>query len=189
MWPLMAIAAVLVLPTYRSCGEGKMESAAQYAAHSAFDAFWVLPVFVCAAALGLLTVRAVRRKELDVGTRRMGLLAIGLFGGSLLGFGGLMLSSGGFEWPWAAAAGAGVTAAVVLMRSARGRKPWQIWEHQLGAYTLMAAATAPTIFLTGDVLTRNLDNLGVGAFVFLGAQLALWVILAPAIFRAHRPSA
>lgn len=182
MWPLMAIVSVLVLPTYRACSDDKMESAAEYAAHNATNAFWVLPVFVCAAVLALLTFRAARRKELDVGTRRMGLLSVGLFGGALV-------AAHAVEWVLLASAAVAFGAAVALTRSARGLKPWQIWEHQLGAYTLLAAATGPTIFLSSDLIRGGFDHLGVGAYVFLAAQLALWVILTPAIVRAHRPSA
>lgn len=184
VWPLSFIAAVFVLPTYSSCSEGLVSPAA-YASRDWYSSSWVVPVFACAAVLALLTARALRRGEVDLGTRRLGLVAVTAFAMATVGFAISVAARHSFEWPWLAAATVATTLAAVLVRQARGMSPWRIWERLLAAYVLIATVTGPTVLLGGDAIKLRFSNFGPGAYLYLASLLALCGILASTLVRAR----
>ncbi len=137
--PLSVIAAVFVLPTYRSCATAPFESPASFATGSVFGALWIAPVFLAAAFFAVLTARALISREVDRRARRLGLGALAVVGLTSITSSTIML--GDQNWvdlvllcgSMAAALGA-----AALVRRARGRTPWEIWEHLLAAFAVVA---------------------------------------------------
>jgi hypothetical protein len=181
--PLGLLAAVFFIPSYRGCADERFQSPAHFASDLGLAA-WIVPVFLCAGLLALLTARALRRGEVDRFTRRTGLAAVAAFALSEVAIGVAWTASSASEWPWLATwLGTSATAAL-LVRGARGLRPWQIWEHLLAGFTVLAAASGPAFFLGGELL-RDKCDLGPGGYVFDAALVALAGIAAVAVVRAH----
>ena len=187
MVPLGVIAAVFVLPTYASCG-GELHSPAYYASDGLFPAVWIAPVFLFAGLFAALTALALRRGQVDRVSRRLGLAALAALALSTVGVGAFLAAESAGSWPWFAAALLATAAAAKLVRRARGMGPWQIWEHLLAAFAVLAAATCPAVMLGGELLSGSLKSLGPGAYLFLGALAALWAVLGTALVRARASS-
>ena len=172
--PLIIMASVFVLPTYRSCSDEPLHSPAHFAASDLGSAMWIAPSFLVAGLLALLTVRALRRKEVDLTTRRLGLGAVGVLALCTFATNTLML------WPLERAdvlalsvMTAVMAGAVALLRRARGKPGWQIWEHLLAAFALVVAVSGPAVFLGQEVLFGSGKHLGPGAYLYVGAGLVL----------------
>ncbi|MDP1922111.1 MAG: hypothetical protein Q8L14_38080 [Myxococcales bacterium] len=176
--PLIIMASVFVLPTYRSCSDEPLHSPAHFAASDLPSALWVAPSFLVAGVLALLTLRALRRKEVDLTTRRLGLVAIGALALCTAATNTLML------WPLERADVLALSVmtvvmagAVLLIRRARGAPGWQIWEHLLGAFALVVAVSGPAVFLGHEVFFGSGKFLGPGAYLYVGAALVLLVLM------------
>ncbi|MBI3184847.1 MAG: hypothetical protein HYZ28_22135 [Myxococcales bacterium] len=180
--PLTVMAAVFFVPTYRACSDSPLESPLEFAADGLLMAAWVVPVFLFAGVFAAFTAVSLRRGQVDLRARRLGLGALGLFALSTIGIGAAMLADGG-DWRWLAGALATCVAAGLLVRRARGRLPWQIWEHLLAAFAVLAAAAGPTVLLGGEMLAGSWVHLGPGAWLFIGAELALGIVLCVSLAR------
>ena len=182
------MALVFVLPTFRACSEDPLHSPAHFATSDLLSAAWIAPPFLIAGLLALLTARALRRKEVDRTTRRIGLVAVAGLGLSALVTGGLYL------WPLDGMKGfalGGLVAALgiagAMVRNARGRQPWMIWDHLLGAFAIIAAVSGPGAFLAGELLFGSRSLLGPGAYLYLGSIVMLIGVSMRAVLRAgHR---
>lgn len=172
--PLIIMASVFVLPTYRSCSDEPLHSPAHFAASDLPSALWIAPSFLVAGLLALLTLRALRRKEVDLTTRRLGLLGVGVLALCTAATNTLML------WPLEGndllALSVMTTvfgAAVLLLRRARGTPGWSIWEHLLAAFALVVAVSGPAIFLGEEVLFGSGHSVGPGGYLYVGSVVAL----------------
>ena len=179
--PLTVLAAVFFIPTYQGCQETELRSPAHYVLT---EGFWILPVFAFAAVLAALTLRALARGEMDAPTRRLGLAAVVGMAAAQLGFGLSWTFRASFEWPWFAAPLAATAVGAVLVRSARGMRPWQIWEHLLASFVLLAAVSGPTVFLVPALFQGGHRSPGV--WLYSGSLAALVWILGAALVRARR---
>ena len=63
-------------------------------------------------------------------------------------------------------------------------RPWQIWEHLLGAFVLLASVSGPTALLVPGLI--EMTGLGPGHYLYCAAMASLWPIVGVAIYRAHR---
>ncbi|MDP3233586.1 MAG: hypothetical protein Q8S33_38295 [Myxococcales bacterium] len=176
--PLIIMASVFVLPTYRSCSDEPLHSPAHFAASDLSSAMWVAPSFLVAGLLALLTLRALRRKEVDLTTRRLGLVAIGALAVCSATTNTLML------WPLERAdvlalsvMTAVMAGAVLLIRRARGAPGWRIWEHLLAAFALVVAVSGPAVFLGHEVFFGSGKLLGPGGYLYVGAALVLLFLM------------
>lgn len=183
--PLVVMASVFVLPTYRSCSDEPLRSPAHFAMSDAVSAAWVAPTFLVAGVLALLTFRALRRKEVDLTSRRLALLSI--TGLALTSLGGVVLTSELTNSPWPYALVAVVLAGgVLLLRRARGRPGWQVWERLLAAFSLLAAASGPAVVLTGELAFGNRNNVGPGGWLYVGASAVLLLLTTAAVLAQPR---
>jgi hypothetical protein len=180
--PLAVMAAAFFLPSYRACLDDPARSAAQFATDGVFEAFWITPVFAVAAAFAVLTALALRAGDVSRATRRLGLAALAALSATTLTFGGIVTAGQVNEWPWLAAGVASTTLAIALVRRARGRAPFQIWEHLLAAFTVLAMGTAPAIFLGGALLSGG-ASLAFGGYLFVLAHAALAAVVGWALLR------
>lgn len=185
--PLLIMASVFVLPTYRACSEDPMQSPAQFAVGDVGAAFWIAPSFLVAGLLAFLTARALKKKEVDVTTRRLGLLAVAVLAVSNLVtviYSGVVLDStkvaGLLVVPGA------VALAALLMRRARGRPGFQIWEHLLAAFALVVATAGPALVLSGELLFGNHALVGPGAWLYVGALAVLLPVTLGAVATSRR---
>jgi hypothetical protein len=168
---LSTLAAVFVLPTYRDCGTDPARAPMEYAASPAAFPL-VAPVFLIALVLAALCVRALARNEVDRTTRKLGLGALVMLVASELYT--VAAQDGGLVYllPMVPAIGL----ATVLVRTARGKSPWVVWEHLLGAFGLLSLATFPSIVLLGDLFGWRTNNLAAGAWVYFAALFALLAV-------------
>lgn len=180
--PLIIMASVFVLPTYRSCSDEPLHSPAHFAASDLGSAMWIAPSFLVAGLLALLTLRALRRKEVDLTTRRLGLVAIGALALCTAATNTLIL------WPLEGAdvlvlsvMTAVMAGAVVLIRRARGKPGWQIWEHLLAAFALVVAVSGPAVFLGQEVFFGSGKYLGPGAYLEVVAVAGLLLVTLSAV--------
>lgn len=183
--PLIVMASVFVLPTYRACSDEPLHSPAHFAAGDALATAWVAPSFLVAGLLAFLTFRALRKREVDRTTRRLGLLSIA--GLALTSLGGVVLTSEliNSPWPYVFLALA-LPAAVLVLRRARGRPGFQVWERLLAAFSLVAAASGPAVVLAGELLFSDRRHVGPGAWLYVGALASLLLITLGAVLRAPR---
>jgi hypothetical protein len=180
--PLSVIAAVFVLPTYRSCATAPFESPASFATGSVFGALWIAPVFLAAAFFAVLTVRALLSRDVDRSARRLGLGALALVGLTSIASSTFML--GDKNWVDLVMLAASLAAAVLaaaLVRRARGRTPWEIWEHLLAAFAVVAAGTGPTGVIASNLVMDAGSDLAPGAYLYLGALALLGLIATRAV--------
>ena len=185
--PLALMAAVFILPTYRACSDDPLQSPAHFALGDLGSALWIAPSFLVAGLLAFLTARALRKKEVDLTTRRLGLMGLGALGLSALGTALVSLwPMDGMHWVHLAALLGVLTGAGLLVRRARGRPGWQIWEHLLGAFGLTAAVSGPAVFLGAELFFGSRTALGPGAYVYLGSLAALLALTFGAVLRAGR---
>lgn len=183
--PLLVMASVFVLPTYRACSDEPLQSPAQFAADDALTALWVAPSFLVAGFLAFLTFRALRRKEVDLTTRRLGLVSIA--GVALTSLGGLVLTTELLNSPWPIALVAvALAAGALLLRRARGRPGFQVWERLLAAFSLVAATSGPALVLSGALLFDERNHVGPGAWLFVGAAAALLFVTLGAVAQQPR---
>lgn len=183
--PLAAMALAFFVPTYRTCSDAPFHAPAHYAGEGLAQAAWISPVYLFAAVFAVLTAVALRQGQVSRALRRLGLAALAAFASVTAGLNAVLVGSGEGDWPWLVAALVTALAAAALVRRARGHGPWQIWEHLVGAYAVLAMGTAPAIFLAGD-LARGATHSTVGAFLFVGAHLALTVLIGHALWRARK---
>jgi hypothetical protein len=177
---LSTLAAVFVLPTYRDCAGEPLHTPAYYASSPAFFPA-VAPVFFIAVVLAVLTVRVLARNEVDRSARRLALGAVGALAVTTV-LPPLLLD--GSAWTVVTAAVA-LTCAVALVRSARGKPQWEIWERLLGAFSLVALATLPSEVLLGDLVQGTTVCFGPGAWVYLASLSALLALtLMPRLAKA-----
>jgi len=173
--PLLTLIAVSsVLPAYRTCDESVYRSPLEYMG-DAWSAAWIAPVFIGAAAIAALSVRALIRKEVDLQTRRLSLAVIGLLLGSTL-VTGLMVAFQDNDWPMAGGAVVAAPLAALMIRRARGLSSWKIWDQLLFAFAIAAAGAGPTVFLA---CSFGSSDVGWGAYVYLGAIAALLLVARP----------
>lgn len=181
---MIIMASVFVLPTYRSCSDSPLHSPAHFAADDLASAAWIAPSFFVAGLLALLTLRALRRKEVDLTSRRLGLVAIGALASCSAVTNTLLL------WPLEGTELLAVPVmatffggAALLMRRARGKPGWRIWEHLLGAFALVVAVSGPAVFLAQELLFGSGTFVGPGAFLYVGAVVALLLVTLTSLTR------
>lgn len=146
-------------------------------------AAWTVPVYLFAGLFAVLTALALRSGEVSRTLRRVGLVALGLFALTTVAVHTAMVRSDAVTpWYWVAGALAATAAAAALVRRARGKSPFQIWDHLLAAFTVLAAVTGPAIYLA-CALPEGTRHLGPGGFLFLAAHAALAGVLGWALFR------
>jgi hypothetical protein len=180
--PLWLMALAFFMPSYRGCSDEHFQSAAHFVAGDFQAALWVTPVFLFALAFAGMTMAALRRGVPSRALRFAGLGSVGAFAMSSIATATLVgLDGGSFEPGWLIAGTVSAALAVWLVRTAKGRAPWQMWERLLAAFAVLAAATFPTIYLGGSVL-QGVSLEAWGAWTFIGAQLALWSVLGLALF-------
>lgn len=179
--PLGLLAAAFVMPSVYG------GSAAQ---HAAYFGLWVevVPVFLFAGLFTFLTGFALWRRQVDRGTRRLALASLAAM--ALLTVGDLLRGRGlgGLGWVGLAITLVAAAGAAVLVRRARGLGPWQVWEHLLAAFAVLSAGTFPTVYLGLTLLNGEARVLRPGAYLYLGALVALWALGAVAVVRARRLS-
>jgi hypothetical protein len=168
---LSTLAAVFVLPTYRDCGHDPALAPMDYAAEARFFPL-VAPVFLIALIFAVLSVRALAKNEVDRTTRKLGLLSLGALALSLV----YTFFAQEGEWSFALPVLPAAALAMLLVRSARGKTPWVIWEHLIGAFGVLALATFPSFVLIGDLVQWHTDNLAAGAWVYYAALTGLLVV-------------
>lgn len=184
--PLAIMAAAFFIPSYSACADDAPRSAAQFATDGLFEAFWIPPVFIAAGVFAVLTALALRSGHVSRAVRRIGLGTLAVLSACTLSFGGIITAGQANEWPWLAGGLASTAVAVALVRRARGRAPFQIWEHLLAAFTVLAMGTAPAIFLTGTLVSGG-AALAVGGYLFVLAHAALAVIVGWALIARRSP--
>lgn len=173
------MAATFFLPAIRDCDHDR--SALHYVANGEVGLkLLVLPPFLFAGVFAALTLLALKRREMTRQTRRLGLGALALFAILTLATSPIMEGGGTKSLPWIAAACAGVAGAAALVRTARGRKPWAIWERLLAGFALIAAGCGPTIAL---VIFH--DGVLWGGWLYLSSLAALLIITLTRTARAH----
>jgi hypothetical protein len=179
---LSTLAAVFILPTYRACStDVSYSSPAHFASESVASAVWIAPIFLVALALAVLSVKALASGEVDRTTRRLGLAALGALVASMFVGVAMELSQVLFAVPALLVGGA-------MLRHARGRPAWEIWEHLLAVYAILTVGTFPSVVLISDAFTSR-DNLGPGAYVYLAALVALLAVTLTPRLAALRRSA
>jgi hypothetical protein len=173
--PLIIMASVFVLPSYRSCSEGPLHSPAHFAMDDVGSAAWIAPPFLVAALLAILTARALKKREVDLTTRRLGLFAVMALAVSSLTTAvfSLRVLDSVKTAPFVVVAAGAIGGAVLLMRRAKGRPGFQIWEHVLAAFALVVATAGPALLFGGELFFGNHALLGPGAWLYVGALAAL----------------
>ncbi|MBL8922744.1 MAG: hypothetical protein JNJ54_28100 [Myxococcaceae bacterium] len=178
------MASVFVLPTYRACSDEPLHSPAHFVSDPVAAA-WIAPSFLVAGFLAFLTARALRKKEVDLTTRRLGLLVVaGLAASTLLGS-FVTTSLTNSPWPFAFV-GAAVAGAVLVLRRARGRPGFKVWEHLLAAFAVVVATAGPALVLGGELLFGNRALVGPGGWLYVGALAALLPITLGAVAASRR---
>lgn len=179
--PLVLIAAVFFLPTFRRCDDLGFERPLDYV--DGGSAFRIVPVFGGAALMALLTVRAFVRREVTSGTRRLALAGLMLV--ALADIGAGLVTAANENWAVALPGAAAVTAAAWVIRHGRGQPPWRIWEHLLCAFALLAAAAGPTAFLVYTATNSGVDDFGIGAYGYL-LSIATLLLITSGAARSNR---
>lgn len=189
--PLWVMAATFLLPAYRACGT--TYTPAEYAAGSAFGFAWVTPPYLFALAFAVMTTLALKRGAVSQQLRRLGLGAVAAFGAFALTLGAVWTISEPNEWPWLTATAAGVAGSAFVIRQARGKEPWRIWQHLVGAFALLAAAAGPSIMFAGEAWSwvfrddpARVSSLYLGAWLYLTSLAVLLVQCVVTVFRRAR---
>jgi hypothetical protein len=188
LFPLTVLAAVFFIPSYSYCGHAP-KSPLGYASEGWLSVAWIVPVFACAAALALLTLRVLARGEPDRASRRLALGSVALFVVAQVIIGAGITLDSSREWNLLVFPAIAMFGAAALIRSARGKRPWQIWERVLAAFALMVPTTGPAFYLGGSLLLERGAGLAIGGYLFDAAVLALWAILGVAMFRSREVAA
>jgi hypothetical protein len=186
LFPLVVLASVFVLPTYRACGEEPFHSPAHFAwGDVPMMASWIAPLFLVAGVLALLTVRALRVGEVDRTTRRLGLASLAVMAASTSVGAVAMNELSRSWWPFAVVA-ASLAGAFVVVRGGRGKPAWRIWERIVAGFSFLALASGPVLVLGGEVLFGNRTHVAVGAWLALGAVASLAFVSMGAVVRGKQ---
>ncbi len=183
--PLGLVAVAFLLPTYRSCTDGAILFPAEFVRDAA-SVLLILPVYLCAGALALLTTRALLQRKMDLQTRRLGLGFVLLL--VVTNAATLYLAWRGSPEGMAVAL-ASIILAVIAIRSARGHPPWRIWDRLLLAFTFSASGSFPPLFLGAECFRGSRDDLGVGAYLLLSSLAALLLVMGNAAARGRSTQA
>jgi hypothetical protein len=175
--PLSVIAAVFVLPSFDECG--KPESMAHFAADGVLMAFWLVPVFFVAALLVVLTVHALAARQVSLAARRVALMGLAVLALSSVVLDVILFSDA--QWSkllWVLPSMLTAVLAMRVIRRGRGKTPWEIWSHLLGAYALLAAGASPGVGFTEKLVAHAGESLEYGAYLYLFAVPVLGLIAA-----------
>jgi hypothetical protein len=142
----------------------------------------LVPVYLCAALLALLTAVAVTKRKPGFGLRQLGLLVVALFACTVL------VSATLLPAPYAVASVAATLCAGALLRRANGREAWLVWERLLCCFGVIATCSVPSLLLAKFLAEPTLRRFGCGTYVFFGTLASLLVVLMwPAKKRAVAP--
>lgn len=172
---LVVMVAAFFVPAARDCSSAPWRSPAEYAVVHPLMFSWIVPVFLGAAAMALLTARVLAARAVERGVRRGALVTVAAVGALNVVGTSLFLAADSFpEWSWLVLAALGMVAGGALIRRARGRGPLAIWDHLVAAFACAAVTSGPATYFGLALAGGHSSDLAAGAYLFTGAALVLF---------------